>query len=94
MGKQTCACTSELGDDQSRYLVYTVCVCLLRRLLTVQDASVARLIKDSNSLEKIYRHWFDLTVVNNDIEQTIETVLEAVSQTNSLAQWIPVSWIY
>ena len=60
----------------------------------MQDASVARLIKDSNSLEKIYRHWFDLTVVNNDIEQTIETVLEAVSQTNSLAQWIPVSWIY
>ena len=60
----------------------------------MQDASVARLIKDSNSLEKVYRHWFDLTVVNNDIEQTIETVLEAVSQTNSSAQWIPVSWIY
>jgi len=67
---------------------------LLRRLATVQDASVAKLIKESGSLEKAYRHWFDLMIVNNDIEQTIETLLHAVSRANSSPQWIPVSWVY
>ena len=67
---------------------------MLWRLVTVQDASVARLLKDSKSLEKAYRHWFDLTIVNNDIEQTIETLLHAVSTANSSPQWIPVSWVY
>ena len=64
------------------------------RLVSLQDASVARLMKDSKSLEKAYRHWFDLVIVNNDIEQTIETLLQAVSTANSSPQWIPVSWVY
>jgi len=60
----------------------------------VQDASVARLIKDSGSLEKAYRHWFDATIFNNDIEQTIDTLLQAVDHANNSPQWIPVSWVY
>jgi len=60
----------------------------------MQDASVARLVKDSKNLEKVYRHWFDLTIVNNDIEQTIDTLLQAVARINTSQQWIPVSWVY
>ena len=65
------------------------CMCLLR-----QDGSIERLARDSELLERAYGHYFDLKIVNNDIEQTIMTLQQAIDEVCSTPQWVPVSWVY
>ena len=35
------------------------------------DGSLERLAKESDCLKQAYGHFFDLTIVNNDIDETI-----------------------
>ena len=35
------------------------------------DGSLERLVEESQQLKDAYRHYFDLIIVNNDIEHTI-----------------------
>ena len=45
-------------------------------LLPMQDydGSLERLAKESDCLKQAYGHYFDLTIVNNDIDETIRSV--------------------
>lgn len=45
-------------------------------------------------LRQAYGHFFDLTIVNNDIGETISKLEEAIERVHSTAQWVPVSWLY
>lgn len=58
------------------------------------DGSLERLIKESDLLKSSYGPFFDLTIINNDIEETIRTLEQAMEKLPTSAQWIPVSWIY
>lgn len=58
------------------------------------DGSLERLTKESDLLRQAYGHFFDLTIVNNDIEETILTLERAIDRVHSTPQWIPVSWVY
>jgi len=58
------------------------------------DGSLERLIKESDLLKASYGHYFDLTIVNNDIEETIRILEQTMENLNTSPQWIPVSWIY
>ena len=40
------------------------------------DGSLERLAKESDCLKQAYGHFFDLTIVNNDIDETIRFVLK------------------
>ena len=40
-------------------------------LLQDYDGSLERLAKESDCLKQAYGHFFDLTIVNNDIDETI-----------------------
>lgn len=53
-----------------------------------------RLTKDSELLKQAYSHFFDLTIVNNDIEETISQLENAIETINNTPQWVPVSWVY
>ena len=53
-----------------------------------------RLAKESDLLEKAYGHFFDLKIVNNDIEDTIRTLQQAIEEVCTTPQWVPVSWVY
>jgi hypothetical protein len=58
------------------------------------DGSLERLAKESDLLRSAYGHFFDLTIVNNDIGETIATLENAIDKVHSTAQWVPVSWLY
>lgn len=46
-------------------------------------------------LRQAYGHFFDLTIVNNDIGETISALEAAIEKVHSTPQqWIPVSWLY
>ncbi|KAH7967413.1 hypothetical protein HPB49_024628 [Dermacentor silvarum] len=58
------------------------------------DGSLERLAKESDLLRQAYGHFFDLTVVNNDIEETIHTLETTLEALDNSPQWVPVSWVY
>ncbi|XP_033215919.1 peripheral plasma membrane protein CASK isoform X1 [Belonocnema kinseyi] len=58
------------------------------------DGSLERLAKESNMLKQAYGHFFDLTIVNNDIEETIAQLEAAIERVHTTPQWVPVSWVY
>lgn len=58
------------------------------------DGSLERLAKESEMLRHAYGHYFDLTIVNNDIDETIAALETAIGRVQTTPQWIPVSWVY
>ncbi|CRL07232.1 CLUMA_CG020213, isoform A [Clunio marinus] len=58
------------------------------------DGSLERLAKESDMLRQAYGHFFDLTIVNNDIGETIAKLENAIDTVQSTSQWVPVSWLY
>ncbi|KRG01500.1 peripheral plasma membrane protein CASK isoform X2 [Drosophila mojavensis] len=58
------------------------------------DGSLERLAKESDMLRQLYGHFFDLTIVNNDISETIATLESAIDRVHTTPQWVPVSWLY
>ncbi|XP_076872069.1 calcium/calmodulin-dependent serine protein kinase b isoform X9 [Brachyhypopomus gauderio] len=59
-----------------------------------EDESLQRLQKESEALQKSYAHYFDMTIINNEIDDTIRLLEEAISLVSTTAQWVPVSWVY
>ncbi|XP_068685696.1 peripheral plasma membrane protein CASK-like [Montipora foliosa] len=60
----------------------------------VADESLQRLSEESESLRKSYGHLFDLTIVNNDIDDTIRLLESSFERLHTTPQWVPVSWVY
>ncbi|PAA79546.1 hypothetical protein BOX15_Mlig005720g1 [Macrostomum lignano] len=60
----------------------------------LNDGSLERLAKESELLERQYGHYFDLKIVNNDIEETIGQLRQWIDQVQTKPQWIPVNWVY
>ncbi|XP_050474796.1 peripheral plasma membrane protein CASK isoform X1 [Bombus huntii] len=58
------------------------------------DGSLERLAKESDSLKQAYGHFFDLTIVNNEIDETIAQLEAAIERVHTTPQWVPVSWVY
>ncbi|XP_011497923.1 PREDICTED: peripheral plasma membrane protein CASK isoform X8 [Ceratosolen solmsi marchali] len=58
------------------------------------DGSLERLVKESEMLRQAYGHFFDLTIVNNDIDETIAQLEDAIERFHTTPQWVPVSWVY
>ena len=50
------------------------------RLFEQQDGSLERLARESELLEQAYGHYFDLKIINNDIEDTIRTLEQAIEE--------------
>ncbi|XP_039601065.1 peripheral plasma membrane protein CASK isoform X13 [Erpetoichthys calabaricus] len=59
-----------------------------------EDESLQRLQKESEILQKTYAHYFDLTIINNEIDETIRHLEEAIDVVCTTQQWVPVSWVY
>ncbi|XP_063355213.1 peripheral plasma membrane protein CASK isoform X6 [Pelmatolapia mariae] len=61
---------------------------------TLPDESLQRLQKESEILQKTYAHYFDQTIINNEIDETIRHLEEAIDLVCTTSQWVPVSWVY
>ncbi|XP_078795665.1 peripheral plasma membrane protein CASK isoform X32 [Oryzias latipes] len=59
-----------------------------------EDESLQRLQKESEILQKTYAHCFDMTIINNEIDETIRHLEEAMDAVSTTSQWVPVSWVY
>jgi len=78
--------------EYAPYVVFIASPCL--QTIQDYDGSLERLAKESDCLKQAYGHYFDLTIVNNDIDETIRILERALEKINSTPQWVPISWVY
>ncbi|XP_073429221.1 55 kDa erythrocyte membrane protein isoform X2 [Dendrobates tinctorius] len=61
---------------------------------TDKSDALEKLRADSEVLRARYAQFFDLTLVNNDAEQTVQDLLGALDAACASPQWVPVTWVY
>lgn len=59
-----------------------------------QSDAVQSIQKESDAIHSTYRHFFDVLLVNNDVDESVKGVEAAIEQATSTPQWVPVSWVY
>ncbi|XP_048369964.1 55 kDa erythrocyte membrane protein [Sphaerodactylus townsendi] len=59
-----------------------------------QSEALQQLRKDSEAIRSRYAHYFDLSLVNNDVDESLQQLQAAFERACSSTQWVPVSWVY
>ncbi|XP_027004825.1 MAGUK p55 subfamily member 6a [Tachysurus fulvidraco] len=62
------------------------------KLLTETD--LKKTVDESARIKRAYSHYFDLTIVNDNLDKAFEKLQEAVEQLCTEPQWVPVNWVY
>ncbi|XP_026731638.1 peripheral plasma membrane protein CASK isoform X1 [Trichoplusia ni] len=58
------------------------------------DGSLELLVRESEQLRRTYGHYFDLNIVNTDIDDTLASLEATLARMRNTPQWVPVSWVY
>ncbi|RVE63596.1 hypothetical protein OJAV_G00137870 [Oryzias javanicus] len=59
-----------------------------------QTENLQMIQKESDAILSTYGHFFDVVLVNNDVDESVKGVEEAIERATSTPQWVPVSWVY
>ncbi|XP_044283171.1 55 kDa erythrocyte membrane protein isoform X2 [Varanus komodoensis] len=59
-----------------------------------QSETLQQIQKDSELIRNRYAHYFDLSLVNNGVDESLKQLQEAFERACSSPQWVPVSWVY
>ncbi|XP_028931667.1 MAGUK p55 subfamily member 2 isoform X3 [Ornithorhynchus anatinus] len=58
------------------------------------EADLKRTVEESARIQRGYGHYFDLCLVNDNLERTFRDLQGAMEKLRSEPQWVPVSWVY
>ncbi|KAM8999047.1 MAGUK p55 subfamily member 2 isoform 3-T4 [Sarcophilus harrisii] len=58
------------------------------------EADLKRTVEESSRIQRGYGHYFDLTLVNDNLERTFRELQTAMEKLRTEPQWVPVSWVY
>ncbi|XP_054449226.1 MAGUK p55 subfamily member 2 isoform X2 [Pteronotus mesoamericanus] len=58
------------------------------------EADLRRTVEESNRIQRGYGHYFDLSLVNSNLERTFRELQAAMEKLRTEPQWVPVSWVY
>ena len=81
-----------------------MCACLRARvcefqcktylhLFGAQDTDFQKCLEEAEQIEKLYSHFFDATIVNDDIDITYEELLTVIKKFTTGPQWVPTGWV-
>ncbi|XP_077124898.1 protein PALS2 isoform X4 [Ranitomeya variabilis] len=59
-----------------------------------QDTDLKKTVDESARIMRAYNHYFDLTVVNDNLDKAFEKLQAAVEKLRMEPQWVPISWVY
>lgn len=59
-----------------------------------QDVDLRKTVDESARIQRAYGHYFDLTIVNDNLDKAFETLQAAVDGLRTDPQWVPVNWVY
>ena len=58
-----------------------------------QDEEFHAMLKSGERIENLYEHWFDLCIINEDLNLAFEQLVRAVRRLDQDAHWVPASWV-
>lgn len=64
------------------------------KYFNLQDDDFKRTIDESTRMERNYDKYFDVTIINNDLNDTYDAIMEAIDRLATEPQWVPVTWVY
>ena len=70
------------------------CLTLPYVLFLLQDEELQETIEESQQLYDLYSHHFDLTIVNENFEDTYKKLKDSIQTLSTDTQWVPVNWVY
>uniref|UniRef100_A0A6A7FQD0 MAGUK p55 subfamily member 6-like isoform X1 n=2 Tax=Hirondellea gigas TaxID=1518452 RepID=A0A6A7FQD0_9CRUS len=59
-----------------------------------EEDDFKRTIDESTRLERNFDNYFDITIINNDLNETFDQIMQAIDRLASEPQWVPVTWVY
>ncbi len=63
-------------------------------LFLLQENDLKKTVDESARIRRAYSHYFDLTIVNDNLDKAFDKLQEAVERLFIEPQWVPVSWVY
>lgn len=72
------------------------CFCLPNgpNLFLSQENDLKKTVDESARIRRAYSHYFDLTIVNDNLDKAFDKLQEVVERLFIEPQWVPVSWVY
>ncbi|TRY65380.1 hypothetical protein DNTS_013781 [Danionella cerebrum] len=67
-------------------------ICILD--VNPQDAELKKTGDESAKIQRVYGHYFDLTIVNDDLEQAYMMLKSSLEMLKGAQQWVPVGWVF
>lgn len=64
------------------------------RVLNLQETDLRKTVDESVRIQRAYRHHFDLTIVNDNMDHAFQQLQGALQRLLVEPQWVPVSWVY
>uniref|UniRef100_A0A7N8X7C4 Membrane protein, palmitoylated 2a (MAGUK p55 subfamily member 2) n=1 Tax=Mastacembelus armatus TaxID=205130 RepID=A0A7N8X7C4_9TELE len=61
---------------------------------TVTDEELQRTCDQSAKIHAAYGHYFDLSIINDNLDETYRTVKAALETVSKNPQWVPVTWVF
>ncbi|XP_058417102.1 MAGUK p55 subfamily member 2 isoform X1 [Diceros bicornis minor] len=58
------------------------------------EVDLRRTVEESSRIQRGYGHYFDLSLVNSNLERTFHELQAAMEKLRTEPQWVPVSWVY
>lgn len=59
-----------------------------------QDEELQRTCEESAKIQAAYGQYFDLSIVNDNLDETYRTVKAALETVSKNPQWVPVTWVF
>lgn len=65
----------------------------LTLLVISQDDDYDKCASESSKIENLYNHYFDATIVNENIDVAYEELLATVRVFSTGKHWVPANWV-
>lgn len=62
--------------------------------ILLQEDDFKKCSQESSEIERLYSHYFDATILNEDIDLAYEELLQVIRQYTTGSQWVPSDWLY
>lgn len=61
---------------------------------TLTDEELQRTCNESAKIQAAYGQYFDLSIINDNLDETYRTVKAALETVSKNPQWVPVTWVF
>lgn len=62
-------------------------------LWLLQEDDYERCAEESSKIEKLYGHYFDATIINENIDIAYEELMATIRVFSTGKHWVPANWV-